>query len=75
MGKEAQKSALPALFHFVRVRAAFQPHVFKTIIEFQWVFNPIFDTSDPYGLCPVQNLVYSSVFLRKSNLPNLNGNP
>ena len=27
MGKEFQKSALPALFHFVRVRAAHQPHV------------------------------------------------
>ena len=27
MGKESQKSALPNLFHFVRVRAAFQPHV------------------------------------------------
>ena len=27
MGKESQKSALPTLFHFVRVRAAYQPHV------------------------------------------------
>ena len=27
MGKEFQKSALPTLFHFVRVRAALQPHV------------------------------------------------
>ena len=27
MGKESHKSALPTLFHFVRVRAAFQPHV------------------------------------------------
>ena len=27
MGKESQKSALPTLFHFVRDRAAFQPHV------------------------------------------------
>ena len=27
MGKESQKSALPTLFHFARVRAAFQPHV------------------------------------------------
>ena len=27
MGKESLKSALPTLFHFVRVRAAFQPHV------------------------------------------------
>ena len=27
MGKEFQKSALPTLFHFVWVRAAFQPHV------------------------------------------------
>ena len=25
MGVEAQKSALPTLFHFARVRAAFQP--------------------------------------------------
>ena len=33
MGKEFQKSALPTLFHFVRVRAAFQPHVcYLTII-------------------------------------------
>ena len=30
MGKESQKSALPTLFHFVRVKAAIQPNlVFK----------------------------------------------
>ena len=27
MGNEFQKSALPTLFHFVRVRAALQPYV------------------------------------------------
>ena len=27
MGKEFQKRALPTLFHFVRVKAALQPHV------------------------------------------------
>ena len=27
MGKEFKKSVLPTLFHFVRVRAALQPHV------------------------------------------------
>ena len=27
MGIESQKSALPTLFHFARVRAAHQPHV------------------------------------------------
>ena len=29
MGKEFQKGAFPTLFHFVRVSAAFQPHVCK----------------------------------------------
>ena len=29
MGKEFQKSALPTLFHFARVKAAFQPHVVR----------------------------------------------
>ena len=28
MGIEVKKSALPTLFHFVRVRAAYQPHVY-----------------------------------------------
>ena len=28
MGKESQKSALPTLFHFVWVRATYQPHVY-----------------------------------------------
>ena len=27
MGKEIQKNALPSLFHFLRVRAAHQPHL------------------------------------------------
>ena len=31
MGKEFQKSAPSALFHFVRVRAAFQPHVLEPL--------------------------------------------
>ena len=33
MGIEAQNSALPTLFHFARVVAALQPHVF-TNLEF-----------------------------------------
>ena len=33
MGKEFQKSALPTLFHFVRVKAAFQPHVFQDYFQ------------------------------------------
>ena len=33
MGKEFQKSALPTLFHFVRVKAAFQPHVIRIILK------------------------------------------
>ena len=35
MFKEFQKSALPTLFHFVRARAAFQPHVNSiTVVDF-----------------------------------------
>ena len=33
MGKESQKSALPTLFHFARVRAALQPHVPGNVIS------------------------------------------
>ena len=31
MGNESDKSALPTLFHFVKVRAAFQPHLYRVI--------------------------------------------
>ena len=31
MGKDIQKNALPTLFHFVRVRAAYQPHVSELV--------------------------------------------
>ena len=33
MRKEFQKSALPTLFHFLRVRAAFQPHVDWILVD------------------------------------------
>ena len=33
MGIKAQKSALPTLFNFARVRAAHQPHVFIEILK------------------------------------------
>ena len=35
MDKEFQKSELPTLFHFVRVRAAPQPHVNLQIMRFR----------------------------------------
>ena len=38
MVKESQKSALPTLFHFVRVRAAFQPHVMKWVYRVLQIF-------------------------------------
>ena len=36
MGRESQKNVLPTLFHFVRVRAAYQPHVNRYM---KMVFN------------------------------------
>ena len=33
MGIEVQKSALPTLFNFVRIRAASQPHVTRAVVR------------------------------------------
>ena len=63
MGKEFQKSALPTLFHFVRVRAAFQPHVKKNNIQFR-MSQKLFEILTPkfhqllasLGTCFVQNM-------------------
>ena len=37
MCKKFQKSALPTLFHFVKVRAPFQPHVYIYIVAMKWL--------------------------------------
>ena len=39
IGKEFQKSALPTLFHFVRVRAALQPHVISKSLTVLSLFS------------------------------------
>ena len=42
MFKEFRKSALPTLFHFVRVRAAFRPYVWKFLIKYTRHYNRIY---------------------------------
>ena len=54
MGKDVQKNALPALFHFDRVRADYQSHVFSLS----------FDDVEIYG-----NSLYAGPYCGKINPP------
>ena len=66
MGIEVQKSALPTLFHFARVRAASQPHVWYLckIIEKPLILDSESDAAEAADLYAVPGLDPDRYFKR-----------